>query len=88
MEQTYFAVYKNAVYDAEPVCTRGEKHGNAYVYTCYLQVTKYTFEGQAMRSVGSERMREQRGNRFLGEKYWFMSVLRALQTNEIFRQSP
>src|SRR5713101_2893864 len=41
MDQTYFAVYKNAIYDAESVCTRGEKRGKAYVYTCYLQVTKY-----------------------------------------------
>jgi hypothetical protein len=87
MEQTYFAVYKNAVYDAERVCARGEKHGNAYVYTCYLQVTKYVFDGQAIRPVGSERMREQRGNRYLQEKYWFISVLNALQKNEIFAQA-
>ena len=88
MEQTYFAVHKNAIYDAERVCTRGEKHGNAYVYTCYLQVTKYVFDGQAIRPVGSERMREQRGNRYLQEKYWFISVLNALQKNEIFAQAP
>jgi hypothetical protein len=87
MERTYFAVYRNAVYDAEPICTRGERHGNAYVYTCYLQVTKYTFDGQAILPMGSERMREQHGNRFLGEKYWFMSVLKALQNNEIFSQA-
>ena len=88
MQQTYFAVYKNAIYDAEPVCTRGEKRGEAYVYTCYLQVTKYAFDGQAIRPVGSERMREQRGNRFLQDKYWFISVLKALQKNEIFKQAP
>jgi hypothetical protein len=84
MEQTYFAVYKNAIYDAELVCSRGGRHGKAYVYTCYLQVTKYTFDGQAIRPVGSERMREQRGNRYLQDKYWFISVLKALQNNEIF----
>jgi hypothetical protein len=88
MEQTYLAVYKNAIYDAECVCTRGEKHGKAYVYTCYLQVTKYAFDGQAIRPVGSERMREQRGNRYLQDKYWFISVLKALQKNEIFTQAP
>ena len=88
MEQTYFAVYKSAIYDAECVCTRGEKHGKAYAYTCYLQVTKYAFDGQAIRPVGSERMREQRGNRYLQDKYWFISVLKALQKNEIFTQSP
>ena len=87
MEQTYFAVYQNAIYDAEKVCTRGEKHGNAYIYTCYLQVTKYAFDGQTIRPVGSERMREQRGNRFLGDKYWFISVLNALQKKEIFAQA-
>ena len=87
MEQTYFAVYKNAIYDAESVCTRGEKRGKAYVYTCYLQVTKYAFDGQAIRPVGSERMREQRGNRYLQDKYRFISVLKALQKNEIFTQA-
>jgi hypothetical protein len=86
MEQTYFAVYQHAIYDAEKVCTRGEKHGNAYVYTCYLQVTKYAFDGRKIRPVGSERIREQRGNRFLTDKYWFISVLRALQKKEIFAQ--
>jgi len=88
MEQTYFAVYRNAVYDAECICTRGQKHGNAYVYTCYLQVTKYAFDGQTIRPVGSERMREQRGNRYLQDKYWFIPVLKALQKNEIFAQAP
>jgi hypothetical protein len=33
-------------------------------------------------------MREQRGNRFLEEKYWFISVLKALQKSEIFAQAP
>ncbi len=88
MEQTYFALYRNAVYDAERICARGEKHGNAYVYTCYLQVTKYAFDGQTFRPVRSERMREQRGNRYLQDKYWFISVLKALQKNEIFAQAP
>jgi hypothetical protein len=87
MEQTYFAVFKNAVYDAERVCTRGERRGKAFVYTCYLQVTKYTFDGQEIRPIGSERMRERRGNRFLEEKYWFISVLKALRNNEIFAQA-
>jgi hypothetical protein len=86
MDRTYFAVYKNAIYDAKCVCARGEKHGKAYVYTCYLDVTKYAFDGRAIQPVGSERMREQHGNRFLQDKYWFISVLKALQTKEIFAQ--
>jgi hypothetical protein len=31
-------------------------------------------------------MREQRGNRFLGDKYWFVSVAEALQKKEIFAE--
>ena len=64
------------------------KHGKAYLYTCSLQVTKYGFNGEEIRAVGSERMREQTGNRFLSEKYWFISVLKALQKKEIFAQTP
>ena len=88
MERTYFALHRNAIYDAEKVCSRGEKHGKAYVYTCYLQVTEYVFDGQTIQPARSERMREQRGNRFLEDKYWFISVLKALQKNEIFAQAP
>jgi hypothetical protein len=88
MEVPYFAVYKDAIYDADCVCTRGEKRGKAFVYTCYLQVTKYTFDGVAIRPVGSERMREQHGNRYLQDKYRNMSVLKALQKGEIFTQAP
>jgi hypothetical protein len=51
-------------------------------------VTKYTFDGEAIRPVGSERMREQKGNRFLQDKYWFISVLKALQKHEIFAPAP
>jgi hypothetical protein len=87
MQQTYFAVYRDAVYDAECICSRGQKHGDAYIYTCYLQVTKYTFDGQTLRPVGSERMREQRGNRYLQDKYWFISVLNALRNKEIFAEA-
>lgn len=80
--------YKNSIYDAEKVCTRGEKHGKAFVYTCYLQVTKYAFDGETIQPVATERMREQHGNRFLGDKYWFISVRKALQKNEVFAQTP
>lgn len=88
MEEPYFAAYKGAVYDAECICTRGEKRGKAFVYTCYLQVTKFAFDGETIRPVGSERMREQKGNRFLQDKYRFISVLKALQKGEIFAQAP
>jgi hypothetical protein len=88
MEVPYFAVYKDAMYDAECVCTRGEKHGKAFIYTCYLQVAKFAFDGEAIRPVGSERMREQKGNRFLVDKYRYISVLKALQKHEIFAPAP
>ena len=80
----YFTLYENAAYNAELACKRGAKHGKAYVYTCYLQVTKYVFDGEALRAVGSERMRERQGNRFLNERYVFISVRKALQKGEIF----
>ena len=86
MQVPYFALYKNAIYDAELVCTRGEKRGKAYVYTCYLAVTKYGYDGDEIRPVASERLREQRGNRYLADKYWFVSVRKALQASKIFAQ--
>ncbi len=88
MQRSYFAVYKNAVYDADVVCKRGEKHGKAFVYTCYLLVTKFTYDGTAFHPAGSERLHEQQGNRFLEDKYRNMSVLKALQRGEIFAQKP
>jgi hypothetical protein len=84
MESYYFTVFENAAYDAEVQCVRGEKHGNAYVYTCWLQVTKFLFNGTDLLPVASERMREQKGNRFLKDQYWFISLKRALQNREVF----
>ena len=84
MQLPYFTVYRNAIYDAELVCSRGEKRGKAYVYTCYLNVTKYGYDGDQIRPLASERMREKHGNRFLEDEYRFVSVLKALQANKIF----
>jgi hypothetical protein len=84
MEVPYFALYGNAAYDAELICSRGEKRGKAYEYTCYLQVTKFVFANNQMLPVSSERMREQRGNRYLQDKFRFVSVLKALRNHEIF----
>jgi len=33
-------------------------------------------------------MRDQQGNRYWQDKYWFISVLKALQNNEVFAQKP
>lgn len=88
MERLYLAVHKGAIYDADVQCKRGEKHGNAYVYTCTLNVTKYVFDGQAIVPVASERLRERKGNRYLSDSYRNMSILPALRNGEIFRQAP
>ncbi len=84
LEGTYFTIYKHAAYDASLICSRGEKHGKAYIYTCYLNVTKYAYDGASMLPVASAKLHERRGNRFLNEKYWFMSVQKALRNGEIF----
>lgn len=88
MQVPYFAVYENAVYDAELGCRRGEKIGKAYVYTCWLDVTKFGFANGEMLPVSSKRMREHQGNRYLGDKYRFISVLKALRNHEIFAPTP
>ena len=85
MEQTYFCLKKKAIYDAVLVKTRGPKHGNAYIYTCYLAVSKYSYDGSTFVKVGTENLREMKGNRFLDEKYWFLSVCKALDRGEVFQ---
>jgi hypothetical protein len=83
-ESYYFALHEKNVYDADLVCRRGERHGKSFVYTCYLQVTRYGFDGRSLVETGSEKLQERKGNRFLGESYRFMSVKRALDKGEIF----
>ena len=84
MERCYFAAYENSVYDAELVCKRGERRGKSFVYTCYLQVTRYGSDGQSLVQTGAQRLGEKKGNRFLGDSFRFMSVEKALKTGEIF----
>lgn len=84
MERFYFCLKNNAIYDAVLVKTRGERHGKAYVYTCYLDVSKYSCDGTGIARVGSGKLREMTGNRFLDEKYWNMSVCNALTRGEVF----
>jgi hypothetical protein len=85
MMRFYFCLRNGAIYDAVLVKNRGAKHGNAYVYTCYLAVTKYSCDGNSIVMVGSEKLREMTGNRFLDEKYWNMSVCNALTRCEAFQ---
>jgi len=83
-ESYYFALHGKNVYDADLVCQRGKKHGKSFIYTCYLQVTRYGFNGRAFVKTGSERLQEKKGNWFLCDSYRFMSVKRALEKGEIF----
>jgi hypothetical protein len=85
MMRLYFCLMNHSIYDAVLVKKRGEKHGKSYVYTCYLDVTKYTCAGKAIIAVGSEKLREKQGNRFLDEKYWCMSVCTAIKQGEVFK---
>lgn len=84
MDNYYFTVFQNAAYDADVKCVRGEKHGKAYVYTCWLQVTKFRFNGTDLVPVASERMREKKGNRFLEDDYRWISLKGALEAKEVF----
>ena len=84
MERTYFTIYRHAIYDGRLHCERGKKHGNAYKYTCRIDVTKYTYDGDTVREMGTQKLRERQGNRYLPDKYWFVSVSKALRKKEIF----
>jgi len=83
-ESYYFALYEKDVYDAALACRRGERHGKSFVYTCYLQVTRFGFDGHSLIPTGTERLAERRGNRFLEDSYRFLSVKKALRNGEIF----
>lgn len=82
--RTYFTVFNHAIYDGKLSCSRGDKHGAAYTYTCGLNVTKYVYDGNSIQAAGTERLHERQGNRFLNEKYWMTSVRQALERKEIF----
>ena len=86
MEQTYFCIYNGAVYDAVFVNIKGKKVGKSFVHTCYLDVTKYTFDGVNFVALGQERMREKQGNWTMADSYRFISVYKAVQSGEIFAQ--
>ena len=74
MQRGYLCLSGHRIYDATLVKRRGEKKGNAYLYTCLLDVTELTYDGQRILAVRSERVEERTGNRFLDESYWNMSL--------------
>ena len=89
MERLYFCIYNNAIYDSVVVKKRGEKREkvNAYIYICWMEVTKFTCDGKSIVPVATEKCREKTGNKFLDEKYWCMSVLTALKRGEVFKNA-
>jgi hypothetical protein len=81
----YFCFYKGAVFNSELIEKKGELKGNSYVYTCYVDVKKYEFNGNEFKQVGSEHWREKQGNRYLADSYMALSVSKALEAGEIFK---
>ena len=81
----YFCIANELIYDAVLVKERGAKRGKSYIYTCYLDVSKYSYDGKGIVKIASEKLREMTGNRFLDEKYWCMSLRNALKRGEVFR---
>jgi len=84
MMRLYFYTANDSIYDAVLVKKRGPKRGKSYIYTCYLDVSKYSYDGKAIVKIASEKLREMTGNRFLDEKYWCMSLRNALMRGEAF----
>jgi hypothetical protein len=74
MQRGYLCLSGHRIYDAKLVKRRGQKKGNAYIYACFLDVTEFTYDGQRILAVRSERVEERTGNRFLDESYWNISL--------------
>ena len=87
MEGYYFALHNGAIFDADLDCRRGERRGRSFVYTCFLDVKKYAFDGTNITAIGSARLHERQGPWFLSDSYRFMSVERALDKVEIFGEA-
>jgi hypothetical protein len=79
MERGYLCLSGHRIYDAALVKRRGERKGNAYLYTCFLDVTEFTYDGERLLAVRSERLDERTGNRFLDEAYWNKSLCSILR---------
>lgn len=88
MERGLLCLQNQRIYDASVVCSRGEKRGNAYVYSCYLDAREFTFDGDAVLETRGERLEERTGNRFLGESYRNMSLRSVLERGGHFLPPP
>lgn len=87
MERGLLCLRNNRIYDASIVCTRGEKAGAAYVYTCCLDATEFTYDGEVIVAARRARLEERTGNRYLGETYWNLSLRSVLQRGSHFPQN-
>lgn len=88
MLRFYFCLYNHRIFDMKLVKIRGEKRGKAFVYTCYLEATEYTYDGKNIVPLRTERFREKQGNRFLDEDYRCVSLRNAIIQKEVFSRQP
>lgn len=79
MERGFLCLRNNRIYDAAVACSRGEKRGRAYVYSCYLDTKEFTYDGRSVTTTRTERLEERTGNRFLDETYHNLSLRSILQ---------
>lgn len=86
-ERYYFALYNGAIYDAELVCTKGPRRHKSYVYTCYLEVKQYHFDGARICAAAAERYCERQGPWFLCDSYRFLNIEDALKKGKIFHKT-
>jgi len=88
MQRGLLTLRDERLYDANVACSRGEKKGKAYVYSCYLDTREFTYDGEHLTEVRRERLEERSGNRFLDETYWNISLRSVLQKGGHFLALP
>jgi hypothetical protein len=88
MERGFFTLRNDRAYDANVVCSRGEKRGRSYVYTCALATTEYTFDGKDLVATRSARVEERTGGRYLDESYKNESLRSILRRGQWFPPAP
>lgn len=74
MERGLLCLRNDRIYNAEVACSRGERKGNAYVYSCHLDTREYTSDGESIFEARRESLEVRTGNRYLGETYRNMSL--------------
>ena len=85
MERGLLCLRNDRIYDAAIACSRGDKKGGSYQYSCYLDTSELSYDGQSIIAVRNERLEERTGNRYLGETYWNTSLRSVLQRGGHFQ---